>query len=101
MSIFAGSCHVSVAPSCHHVALLVLSAPENFEQRSKLRKLRLEGFTLHFLFLIGRSDDTIVEDMLEKVLARINHLVEIQPILLILGQKEQEYYSLDKKTTTI
>ena len=69
------------------MAVLVLSAPANFKQRTKLRKLRLEGFTLHFLFLIGRSDDKIVEKMLEKVLARINHLVEIKAKLLILGAK--------------
>ena len=59
----------STASSSYHVALLVLSAPDHFKRRDNVRNLRLEGFTLHFLFLIGHSNDITVEKMLEKVLA--------------------------------
>ena len=53
------------------MAFIVLSAPANFKKRDKLRKLRLEGFTLHFFFLIGRSNNKTVEEILEKVLSHI------------------------------
>ena len=63
------------ASPTHRVALLILSAPANFKKRLKLRKLRMEGFSLHFLFLIGSSKNRTVEKMLEKV---------VLPLLLLL-----------------
>ena len=47
------------------VAVLVLSGPGNREQRENIRKLRMPGFLLTFVFLIGESGSSEREKDLE------------------------------------
>merc|ERR1711962_360268 len=51
----------------YRVAVLVLSGPENFAKREKLRRnLVVSGFHLNFFFLIGRSPRNSTRDQLLK-----------------------------------
>ena len=84
----AGFIPASSASPSYHVALFVLSSPENFKRRNKLRKLWLEGITLQFLFLIGHSNDITVEMLLEEVLVHTSNLIGMAAIFLLLGQKK-------------
>ena len=72
------------------VAVLVLSGPDNREQREKIRKLRMPGFLLTFVFLIGQSGSSQREKELELE-------AELHMDLLRL-EMEESYGGLPRKT---
>ena len=72
------------------VAILVLSGPDNREQREKIRKLRMPGFLLTFVFLIGQSGSSQREKELELE-------AEMHMDLLRL-EMEESYGGLPRKT---
>ena len=72
------------------VAVLVLSGPGNKEQRENIRKLRMPGFLLTFVFLIGQSGSRERERELELE-------AEMHMDLLRLEMKES-YDGLPRKT---
>ena len=72
------------------VAVLVLSGPGNREQRENIRKLRMPGFLLTFVFLIGESGSSEREKDLEME-------AEMHMDLLRL-EMEESYGGLPRKT---
>jgi hypothetical protein len=56
-----------VDPAAFQAAMLVLSGPGNREARERVRRLRLPGFHILFIFLVGRSGNSSVEQELEQV----------------------------------
>ena len=50
----------------YRVAVLVLSGPENFAKRQKLRELTVPGFCLTFLFLVGLKNSNL-DQLLKQV----------------------------------
>ena len=72
------------------VAVLVLSGPGNREERENIRKLKMPGFLLTFVFLIGQSGSTEREKELELE-------AEMHMDLLRL-EMEESYSGLPRKT---
>ena len=73
-----------------HVAVLVLTGPGNKEQRDNIRKLRMSGFFLTFVFLIGQSGSSEREKELE--LEAETHMD------LLRLEMEESYGGLPRKT---
>lgn len=74
----------------YKVAVLVLSAPKNLEKRQQIRKLRLPGCHLQFLFLIGQTGNSTLEENLQEE-------TDAYDDLLRLSVKES-YRTLPRKT---
>ena len=72
------------------MAVLVLSGPGNREQRKNIRKLRMPGFLLTFVFLIGESGSMEREKELE-IEAEMH-------IDLLRLDMEESYGGLPRKT---
>ena len=72
------------------VAVLVLSGPGNREERENIRKLKMPGFLLTFVFLIGQSGSSQREKELEME-------AEMHMDLLRL-EMEESYSGLPRKT---
>ena len=72
------------------MAVLVLTGPGNKEQRDNIRKLRMSGFFLTFVFLIGQSGSSDRERQLE--LEAETHMD------LLRLEMEESYGGLPRKT---
>ena len=56
------------------MAVLVLSGPENFGKRQKLRELTVPGFRLTFLFLVGLKTsnlDRLLKQVFKQFLSKV------------------------------
>jgi len=72
------------------VAVLVLSGPNNLVERERIRKLRMPGFLLTFVFLIGQSGSREKEEELEVEEAKHHDLLRLE--------MEESYSGLPRKT---
>ena len=72
------------------VAVLVLSGPNNLVERERIRKLRMPGFLLTFVFLIGQSGSREKEEELEVEDAKHQDLLRLE--------MEESYSGLPRKT---
>ena len=72
------------------VAVLVLSGPNNLAERERIRKLRMPGFLLTFVFLIGQSGSREKEEELEVEDSKHQDLLRLE--------MEESYSGLPRKT---
>ena len=72
------------------VAVLVLSGPNNLAERERIRKLRMPGFLLTFVFLIGQSGSREKEEELEVEDTKHQDLLRLE--------MEESYSGLPRKT---
>ena len=72
------------------VAVLVLSGPNNLVERERIRKLRMPGFLLTFVFLIGQSGSREKEEELEVEDTKHQDLLRLE--------MEESYSGLPRKT---
>jgi len=73
----------------YRVAVLVLSGPENFGKRQKLRKLKVPGFRLTFLFLVGLKNSNL-DQLLKQEAIQQNDILHLE--------MEESYANLPRKT---